>query len=197
MDCRKPLALVALAALALASGCAHRAETVEAPRLRATDYYPLAVGNEWTYVATVGPAAERTTRITGMRDGYYVDDAQGMFKVDAGGLRDDRRYMLAEPIERGRGWKSIVSVASTERYEIVETGFTVSTRAGIFKDCVQVRGTNRIDANRDLRVEWTYAPGVGIVRLATAVRDGTRVVPQTAWELKSFKLAPAASAAVP
>jgi hypothetical protein len=182
-----------LAVLVLSLGCAKAATTVDpsrSSRYRAADYYPLAVGNQWTYTTAEGPAIEKTTTITGVRDGYYIDDALGMFRVDAGGLRDDKRYMLAEPIERGRTWSSVVSVASTERYEITDVGFTTTTPAGVFRDCVAVRGTNRLDANRELRIEWVYAPGVGIVRFATTMRIGEREIPQTAFVLKSYRVAP-------
>ena len=112
-----------------------------------------------------------------------------MLKVDSGGLRDQMRYMLAEPVKRGTAWSSTVSVSSTEHYEITDTGFDATVPAGTFHDCVTVRGSNPVSKTREMIVEWTYAPAVGIIRFATSMRDGDRTIPQGKVELKSYKLA--------
>ena len=181
---------IALAALLLLAACPKAAQTAGPAKLRAADYHPLAVGNQWTYQGHDGKS-ERTLTISGIKDGFYVfaEDPNGRLKVDAEGLRDDKRYMLHEPLERGKTWSSIVSVGSTEHYEIADTGFTVSTPAGAFNDCVLVRSTNRDAQGRVFKIEWTYAPNVGLVRLVTSVQVGDREIPQLSEELKSFKLA--------
>ena len=46
-------------------------------------------------------------------------------------------------IVQGTKWSSIVSVSSTERYEIAAVGETVETPAGKFDGCVRVRAHNR------------------------------------------------------
>jgi hypothetical protein len=66
----------------------------------------------------------------------------------------------------------VVSVASTERYEIAGVNETVSTPAGRFSGCVRVRATNRA-AGADSVLEMTYAPGVGPIKIETfAVLEG-------------------------
>lgn len=189
MQTRRLVRLAVLAALALVA-CAKNATIAEPPpKYRAADYQPLAIGNQWTYAGKVmGQPVQKTITIVGVRDGYFVDDANGRLRVDSTGLRDDKRYLLQDPIKRGHSWASIVSVASTERYEIVDTGFTVNTPAGSFDDCILVRGTNRIDQRREMLNEWTFAPGVGIVRMATMVRDGDKELPQARVELTALKL---------
>lgn len=191
MHCRPVLfaALAALAALAL-SACAKGATTSEpTPKFRVADYQPLAIGNQWSYAGKMmGQPVQKTVTITGVQEGYFVDDANGRLRVDATGLRDDKRYLLQEPLRRGQTWKSIVSVSSTERYEVVDTGFTINTAAGSFQDCVRVRGTNRIDARREMSTEWTYAPGVGIVRMSFMVKDGERELPQGLIELTAHRV---------
>ncbi|HCF56550.1 MAG TPA: hypothetical protein DFS52_00955 [Myxococcales bacterium] len=189
MHTRRLVRLAALAALGLVA-CAKNATIVEPPpKYRAADFQPLAIGNQWTYAGKVmGQPVEKTITITGVREGYFVDDANGRMRLDSSGLRDDKRYLLQDPIKRGHSWTSILSVASTERYEIADTGFTVSTPAGSFQDCILVRGTNRIDQRREMLNEWTFAPGVGIVRMATMLRDGDRELPQARIELTARKL---------
>lgn len=184
---------VVVALSALLAACATPASgggTSGAPRLHAADYQPLAIGNQWTYAGKMmGQQVQKTITTTGLKEGYFADDANGMLRVDAEGLRDEKRYLLKDPIVRGANWSSIVSVSSTERYEILDAGFSISTPAGAFSDCVLVRGTNRIDAQRALRTEWTFAPGVGMVRIAITAVDGNREIPQGTLELQSFKLA--------
>jgi hypothetical protein len=184
-----------LAAVLVALGpaaCAKNATTAEPPpKFHAADYQPLAIGNQWTYAGKVmGQPVQKTITITGVQDGYFVDDANGRLRVDASGLRDDKRYLLQDPVRLGHTWTAIVSVASTERYEIADAGFTVNTPAGSFQDCVLVRASNRIDGRREMRSEWTFAPGVGIVRMATLLREGDRELPQVRIELTSHKIQP-------
>jgi hypothetical protein len=182
------LRLALLCALALGA-CAKGAATARPARLRAADYQPLAVGNQWTYAgAMMGQKLERTITIVGTRDGYFVDDANGQLRVEPDGLRDDKRYLLMEPIEKDRTWSSVVSVGSTERYQIVDVGFTTSTPAGAFIDCVRVRGVNRIDRSKELATEWTFAPGVGIVRIAVTASVDGKVIPQGTLELTRHAL---------
>jgi hypothetical protein len=177
-------------ALALA-GCATGATTASPARYKVADLHPLAVGNAWTYSGKMmGQPVEKTITITGLKDGYYVDDANGKLAVDPEGLRDEKRYLLREPVKKGATWSSIVSVSSTERYEIVDVGFTTTVPAGTYSDCVQVRGTNRIDAQRELRTDWTFAPGVGIIRIAMLMKHGDKELPQGVLELRQFKKAP-------
>ncbi|MGC4114433.1 MAG: hypothetical protein QM765_07440 [Myxococcales bacterium] len=183
--------LLPLAALLITAACATTSSSGGGARLKAGDYHPLAVGAAWTYAGKVGgQAVEKTITITGKKDGYFADDAGGLLRVDAEGLRDEKRYLLRNPLEKGKSWTSIVSVSSTEHYEIVDLGFTINTPAGQFNDCVLVRGTNRIDANKSLRNEWTFAPKVGMVRIAGTLVDGQREMPQVFLELNSFRAPP-------
>ena len=52
----------------------------------------------------------------------------------------------------------------------------------------RVEGRNRMDDQTTLVIEWTFAPSVGLVRIATlAERRGQRL-PQTQLELSQYKL---------
>ena len=71
---------------------------------------------------------------------------------------------------------AVQDVSAVERYEIVETGLKVSTAIGFHKDCVRVRAAQK-SATEDgvpvkIEVLWTYAPGVGLIRLKQQITVG-------------------------
>lgn len=180
--------------LAALAACAHA--PAGAPHASGpADYFPLAVGNEWVYrdeSPALPPARRgdtRTVRIVDRtRDGYYRDSERGELRADGECLRDRTRRLLCGPIAKGTSWSSVVSVSSTERYEIASIGEAVATPAGRFEACVKVRAHNRAAATTDLVNEITYAPGVGPVRIETyAVVDG-KVTPQFRALLQSYRV---------
>jgi hypothetical protein len=187
--------LAAVVAAALALGCAG------APSRPATEpspaaYFPLAVGNQWIY-ADESPAlppdrrgARRTVTITGRTgDGYFRDSDGNELRAGPDCVRDRQRSLLCGPIAPGTSWSSVLSVSSTERYEIAAVGERVQTPAGRFDGCVRVRAHNRASPGTDHVLEISYAPRVGPVRIETfAVVDG-KVVPQVSAVLVSHKLA--------
>jgi hypothetical protein len=179
---------------ALAAACAR----VPAQRTDAAapgDYFPLAVGNEWVY-RDESPAlppgqrgAQRTVRILERTaDGYFRDNERGELRADADCLHDRSRRLLCGPIAAGTSWSSVVSVSSTERYEIAATGETVSTPAGRFDGCVRVRAHNRAQRGTDHVLEITYAPRVGPVRIETFAVVGGAAAPQVRAVLEKYRL---------
>jgi hypothetical protein len=187
--------LLPLAALAAACAGAPRppAATVSAARTPA-DFHPLAVGNEWTYrdesPGLGQPGAPRTVRILERtEDGYFRDSDRGELRADADCLHDRSRRLLCAPIAKGNSWTSVVSVSSTEKYEIAAVGETVETPAGRFEGCVRVRAHNRAGPGAELVLEITYAPGVGPVRIETFALVRGEAVPQLRAVLERIKLA--------
>jgi hypothetical protein len=180
-----------LAALALA--CAHRAP----PRVTgpAADYFPLAVGNAWTYLDESagirgGASPERTVRIVARTaDGYFQDSERGELRADDGCVHDRLRRLLCAPIAPGTTWSSVVSPTSTERFEIAGVGEEVATPAGKFGGCVRVRAHNRAGASTDYVIETTYAPNVGPVKLETFAVVKGQVVGQVRAVLRAYKIA--------
>ncbi|HVP66191.1 MAG TPA: hypothetical protein VMT17_02895 [Anaeromyxobacteraceae bacterium] len=187
------LALLLLAAAAAA--CAHAGDLptgASAPE-RPGRYFPLAVGNEWTYVdrspqLAVGDARRRTVRIVSLdRDGYYVDSARGALRAGRDCIEDRSRRILCTPFEVGRRWSSVVSVGSTEHYEIAGVGETVHVPAGTFEGCVRVRARTRAGPDAENVLEISYAPGVGPVRIETYAVVQGKVTPQVIGELASYR----------
>jgi hypothetical protein len=159
--------------------------------LEPSAYYPLAVGNSWTYSANVlGNHAEDTITIVKQDFGWFVDDHKGRLKVDAYGLRDDKRYLIREPLAVGKTWTSIVSVQSVEKAKIVGVDDSITVLAGVFDHCLTVEITNRQDDTHTLVNRTTYAPNVGIVKIQVALDAEGKLTPQSDVELVSYKVAP-------
>lgn len=152
-------------------------------------YFPLAVGNTWTYETRFGQRVEENTvSIVAEERGVFTDSRGNRLILDAEGLRDERRYLLRAPLTPGNTWKSIVDVGKTEAYEIVDTGASVTVPAGTFTDAILVRGRSRVDAGTELEVEWAYAPGVGLVRMSSVARVGKERIPQGRTELLRYRV---------
>lgn len=179
---------------ALLAACA-RAPVPATRSASPADYFPLAVGNEWVYrdeSPNLPPGqdpASRTVRILERtRDGYYRDNERGELRADRDCVHDRSRRLLCAPLELGKTWSSVVSVSSTERYEIAAVGETAVTPAGRFEGCVRVRALNRASPGTDHVLEITYAPRVGPVRIETfAVVDG-KVTPQIRAVLERYRV---------
>ncbi|MDY7228069.1 hypothetical protein [Hyalangium rubrum] len=184
----------ALVVAALVStGCAKNVEVEEKPRgaTQVSEYYPLSVGNTWKYV--VNGRADKMVEVKILKEegGFFHDTQGGQLMADSFGIRDQKRYLLRGPLETGHSWTNVVSVSSTERYQILRVGAPCEAPAGVFKDCVQVEARNRVDVDTTLVNTFTFAPGVGLVRIQVeAEREGRRI-PQTWLELTSFQVKPA------
>jgi hypothetical protein len=153
-------------------------------------YYPLAVGNEWTYeLSTPGAEKKRDTiKIVRQDRGWYVDDHKGRLRIDADGLRDADRYLLRGPVKQGAKWSAVEDLV-VQRFEITATDASEVTPAGTFLHCVTVRNEQPLGQRKGKFVtEWSYAPGVGLVRMKTAVDDGGNVVPQVSLALVEYRL---------
>ncbi|MCB9653857.1 MAG: hypothetical protein H6729_06975 [Deltaproteobacteria bacterium] len=158
--------------------------------LSASDYAPLRVGASWTYAMMfLGQRGEMTIRMLGERDGYFYDNKGGMFRHTSEGLRDPKRYLIRTPIQPGNHWKSIVSASAVEHYEIVHVGEPCESEAGAFSDCLVIVSSLRKDANVSLRIRWTWARNVGLLKVETeALIKGQGVQPQTKQSLIRYAL---------
>jgi hypothetical protein len=180
--------------LAAACSTAPVASSKPAASSGPANYFPLAVGNEWIWddvspqLPAGGRQAARTVRIVARTaDGFFRDSERTELRADGECVRDRIRRLLCAPLAVGTGWKSVVSVSSTERYEIVGVGERVEVPAGRYEGCVRVRAHNRAGASTEHVMEMTYAPGVGPVRLETwALVDGV-AAPQVRAVLRAFR----------
>ncbi|AEI67666.1 hypothetical protein [Corallococcus macrosporus] len=182
---------VVLGALMLGTGCSKNVEAAAdsgASTGDVAEYYPLAVGNRWTYRLNGREDKEVTVEILKEEAGVFHDNQGGQLFLDGYGLRDPKRYLLRGPLKEGHAWTNVVSVSSTERYRIVQAGESCQTLAGTFPRCVQVEARNRMDAKATMVNTMTFAPGVGVVRIETVVEANGQLVPQTLLELTAWQL---------
>lgn len=154
----------------------------------ARDFFALKLGAQWTYeIEFLG--AKETRHVTMQRldrEGYFEDSTGAKLMSDAFGVRDQKRYLLRNPVEVGTRWTNVVSVSSVEHYEILATDEPCETRAGRWTGCVTVESRNRIEEGKTLLNELVLAPGVGIVKVTTILEAGDRRIPQTRLELMAF-----------
>ena len=66
----------------------------------ATRYYPLAVGNSWTY-SFRGSDRRETIQIVGRDGPWFIDDHRGRLRYEPDGVRDADRYLLRTPLSAG------------------------------------------------------------------------------------------------
>ena len=184
-------------------GCAHEAAapplaSAESPATAgkipdSARYFPLAVGNHWTYDATyLGERSTRKVEVVAFRDGNYVDGDGRALRVDREGVRDQVRYLLHEPLSAGATWTSVVAPGSAEHYRIVSVRTPCEAPAGKFPDCVEVESRTLADPKTPDRLlvnRVTFAAEVGIVRVRTALEEGTKSAPTAELILTAFEVA--------
>lgn len=182
--------------------------------LRIQDYFPLRVGDKWTYniqysfTKKIKQWQVRMVRKKG-RLFYDSDKPPQQYEYDAYGLRTQkvldgqknyewckrkefglcaqRRYLLKYPLEVGNRWMSVIGVTKVERYMIMSVSHTVRTPAGAYDNCIVVR--SREDQGRlgILENRLYFAPQVGLIKIVTVkeTRAGRRI-PQWTLELISY-----------
>ncbi len=181
------------------AGCAHLAGTggrAGDSRVAPLDvFFPLAVGNSWTYQTFFQGQAQPDLVVTIVehKDGFFIDDRPhpGRMMIDGEGIRDGNvRYLLKAPLRKGSKWMSVADVRTVEHYEIVAVDKDIRVPAGVFKGCLVVRMEVRMTEKLSMVNKMFFAPRVGIIEIMASLKDGARVIPQSKMELKSFKLAP-------
>lgn len=185
------LALLSALALGACTTTTTNTPKIAKPTVSADQFYPLAVGATWSYeVKLLGET--RTIDVTTLRknaEGYVEDSTGAQFLADAYGVRDQKRYLLRNPIETGTKWSNVVSVSSVENYEIVATQQPCDAPAGRWEGCVVVESRNRVEEGTVLVNEMTFAPGVGIIRLTTVLESNGKQIPQSSLALLKFTAA--------
>ncbi|MET0343226.1 MAG: hypothetical protein ABW252_19615 [Polyangiales bacterium] len=170
-------------------------------RLAVDRLYPLRQGSVWTYDVDTGdgnPPTLAITRVTA-RDGALAEVSSGAapirYALRADGLyRDDRRaYVLKGPVKKGARW----DVGQGAIAEVVEDDKRVSTPAGDFTGCVEVRETGGPSPKV---VRTVFCPDVGPVEVESSM--GLGITGATAGRsarvlarLGGYDFAPAAEAA--
>lgn len=135
----------------------------------AAKYYPLAVGNSWTYDVR-GADKQETIQIIGRDGPWFLDDHRGRLRYENDGVRDSDRYLLRSPLAAGAKWSAVENLV-VQRFEVTSLDASLVTQAGTFTRCAVVRNEQPLPQGGKFVTEWTYAPGVGLARVVTSTVD--------------------------
>ena len=153
----------------------------------ATRYYPLAIGNSWTY-SVRGSDRRETIQIVGRDGPWFLDDHRGRLRYEADGVRDSDRYLLRTPLSAGATWSAVENLV-VQRFEVVSMDGSAVTQAGTFTGCAVVRNEQILGKRGKFVTEWTYAPKVGLVQLVTSTVDPKgRQQEQTRLQLVAYRV---------
>jgi len=176
-----------LLALAACKGAQTRDAPVSPASADPSIYYPLAVGNSWTYEYTPGGRRE-TIRIVSRDGPWFVDDHRGRIRADAEGVRDADQYLLRAPLTPGAQWTAVQNLV-VQHFTVASVGATATTRAGEFTGCVVVRNESPLPQGAGKFVtEWTYAPRVGLVQVRTQTVSGRGTQEQSRLDLAAYNV---------
>lgn len=185
------LTIYTLLALNLLSCATTSAQVKQQQDLRAADYWPLQIGNQWTYRVENGGATQQNMVKIESQDaeGFYIDNQGARLKAHPAGIFDGDRFLLRDPLELGAKWMAVPSANALERFEITSIHFDMTVPAGEFHNCVQVQARTKVSASESFVGQWTYAPHVGLIDFV-AFRDlaGKKPQAQTKMQLLEFKL---------
>jgi hypothetical protein len=184
--------------LMVIAGCSH-VETVDTTRTATAqleEYYPLKVGNCWTYGTSFQNQAQPDLKVCIVKEekGFFLDNrpVPSRLRFDATGLRDGQvRYLLKAPLEEGQKWMSVADVRTVEHYRIEAVGKKVKVPSGVYDDCVVVHMEVRLSEEKSMVNRMTFAPGIGIVEIRASFKKGAERLPQSLMQLKKYEPAPA------
>jgi len=209
----RALFLLAACVVVFTAGCSKDQRSVIPPG----DYYPLAVGDTWTYRMSPGTklydaqvTATRTIENTktyamAVEDtySYLVVRNDGVYEYGQGDpsepkvavLFDPPQLVYKLPFEEDSTWNAPVLADPTEKNS--ETVYvdgqvdgveSVTVPAGTFARCVRVTVDDPRDAPAD-RTDLWFAPNVGIVKTVTYIAVGAGKPKTTTTELVMYRLA--------
>jgi hypothetical protein len=134
----------------------------------ASRYYPLSVGNSWTYEERSARKRE-TIKIVGQDGAWFFDDHRGRLRYESDGVRDNDRYLLRSPLAVGAKWSAVENLV-VQRFEVTSMDASLVTQAGTFTHCAVIRNEQPLQKGKFI-TEWTYAPKVGLAQIVTSTID--------------------------
>lgn len=155
---------------------------------KVTDYYPLAIGNSWTYVfldqngrnwGTISYSIIDTDTINGNfvyltpDVVYFYVNGDTIFSSSPGRLKGT--IVLLGPLVIGQSW-----TADSWNYELVEFGPVTLTKGTEYKHCIKLKKTNPANPGAE-QYEW-WAKNVGLVKFEEYIYGQF----QASRELESF-----------
>jgi hypothetical protein len=161
------------------------------PTFKLEDYFPLQVGNRWTYrISSVhGKPIERSVQIVKRQGGSFVDNFRESYLVDSYGLRNNNvRYLLKYPLRVGTQWLSVTNITSVERYSITEIDRQEKVPAGDYKNCLVVKAREQRAGQGAVEALFIFAPRVGLIKNVAIRDDGSSRRIYNTMELVDFQV---------
>jgi hypothetical protein len=131
--------------------------------------YPLAADTVWSYDVDTGEgpptlAISRVIAVDGARIEVSSGSAPMVYELRPEGIFRPNRggWLLKAPVEEGATWDA----GGGSRAEVGSVDLKVSTLAGDFRGCVEVRETG---GTGDKSVRTVYCPDVGPVEVESAM----------------------------
>lgn len=189
-----PLMIVIIFVLATVTGCNNNKK--DAPphtsdyKESALKYFPLALGNKWTYnVNYFGSAGTIDVTITGTDGEWFLDNRGGRIMADRRGIRDADRYILMFPLQREE-WISIIDTKTRETRKTIGVDEAVKVPAGTFEGAIKVHTYVELPDKKILHSFHYFVADVGIVKIETVLEDikEGKMLPQTVTELISYSI---------
>ena len=191
--------LMTLCCLLFAWGCAHSEGPSNSKASMslgsANDYFPATVGSSWTYKITPAPVEnniESVTMVKALAGNRFQDSKGNTFQLRTSGIHDGVRYLIKMPLSPGHRWMAVPSATVVERYHLVAKDLTIAVPAGIFKNCMKVRG--EVDIKKGvgqemsrMMMDWIYAPGVGMIQLTQYVHTPDTAEPRRTAQYQLMK----------
>ncbi|HLT29714.1 MAG TPA: hypothetical protein VK013_06710 [Myxococcaceae bacterium] len=191
----RALAGAGAALLLSLTGCASTPRVDPAATVEAADdahltphshYYPLEVGNRWSYRIVGSSGGLQTVELVGRQQDAFVDQQGGQLTVDEEGIHDGARYLLKAPVRSGTRWSNVISATATEHYRIISALAPCEVPAGRFDDCAVVEARQRVDDGVTLSNTMTFARGVGLVRVQVTAHTARGEIPQSELQLEDY-----------
>lgn len=203
--------IIALMLCGCSGGTSTEAPVVDTAALPAANWFPLKIGNSWTYAVTqdtslinLAPGEKFIAKYTGVMSAPSKVTQGGLswFKMHFAGpaiigsydalARHDVNGLLGKDLPktapREYAIKKPIKVGTTWKggktgigFKITSLTKTVTVPKGTFKNCLVVVCT---DTPSGTKTTVSYAPGVG--KILVVAMKGTKLAVK--WELKSYVL---------
>jgi hypothetical protein len=188
-------ASIAALALSVVAACAAESGVVAVPRaLDPLDFYPLRVGNAWSYDVDTGEPSTTlaVTRVEAF-DGTIAELRTGesvvRYQVGSDGIRlpGSDAWLIRAPIRVGATWPA----PGGRSAELVSTRAVSETPAGRFDDCLEVL---EVGGKLDLEVRTVYCRSIGPTTVTSTMRSKRSARSLTvAARLRGYEVSPQAS----
>ena len=93
---------------------------------------------------------------------------------------------MHSPLAAGAKWSAVEDLV-VQRFEVLSLDTSLVTQAGTFTRCAVIRNEQPLKEGGKFVTEWTYAPKVGLVQVATSTIDAKgRQHEQTKLQLVAY-----------